>query len=211
MYSFRRKFSADGVVQDSRGEVTRIYEFYGCWYHGCPEADCFGSCQQAKWCGGEETFADKFEASLSRMNLIRGAYPDAVIYELWSHDLEALLSSTSPDPDFQGPLNPRMALYGGRVEVCNMLGHSADPATAAAYIDVVSMYPSVQHTSKYPIGEMEVLRNHTVADMTRSDGSFFMPWFGVMQIKLLATRRLSHAPVPFRTADKKLLFPLCGE
>ncbi len=170
MIHYCRKFNADGVVQNSCGVVTRIYEFYGCWYHGCPAVDCYGSCQQAKWCGEAATFADKYEETIARMILIREAYPDAVIYELWSHDLKALLANEPDNVDFQGPLNPRLALYGGRVEVCNMLGHTDDPATAAAYIDVVSMYPSVQHTCKYPIGELKVLRNHTVADMTRSDG-----------------------------------------
>jgi hypothetical protein len=145
------------------------------------------------------------------MSLIRKAYPDAVIFEQWSHGLSKLLANEPVNVDFQGPLNPRQALYGGRVEVCNMIGESDTPSASAAYIDVCSMYPSVQQTSQFPIGMVQVLRNHTVADMTRSDGSFFMPWFGVMQIKLLATRRLSHSPVPFRTSDKKLLFPLCGE
>jgi hypothetical protein len=101
------------------------------------------------------------------------------------------------------PLNPHDAFFGGRVEVFKMLVD--DKKTKMNYEDVISLYPHVNATCKYPIGHPQFIMKDfgdydTIADRV----------FGFIRCKILPPNKLYIPVLPGKYGnDKKLLFSLC--
>jgi hypothetical protein len=129
--------------------------------------------------------------------------------EYWSHDYDKKLRD---DPEFKlfidatnirEPLDPRIALTGGRTNAVKLLYVCKDDEKMD-YRDVVSLYPFGQKFGRFPIGHPVVItENFELVDQKHE------PYFGLIKCQIFPPRRLLHPVLPFKCGDK-LLFPLCN-
>jgi hypothetical protein len=92
------------------------------------------------------------------------------------------------------PLNPRDAFYAGRTNPRKLKAQNK----ILKYIDVCSLYPTVQYFDYYPVGHPEKIYKPEKYDES---------WYGLNKCKILPPRKLYH---PVLTIKKeKLIFTLC--
>ena len=182
--------------------TNTIYEFHGCFWHGCPR--CFPIRHESHLRHYDRTMQDVYETTQQRIQQFRELGYHVV--EMWECDWSRL-KDTSLDIrtylgtlDFTEPLNPRDAFCGGRTNAVKLY-HHVTPSQQIHYIDVTSLYPWVNKTCVYPKGHPRVIFNPGHTDI-----SFY---FGLVQCKVLPPRHLYHPVLPYRH-DSKLLFPLCA-
>ena len=182
--------------------TNTIYEFHGCFWHGCPR--CFPIRHESHLRHYDRTMQDVYETTQQRIQQFRELGYHVV--EMWECDWSRL-KDTSLDIrtylgtlQFTEPLNPRDAFCGGRTNAVKLY-HHVTPSQQIHYIDVTSLYPWVNKTCVYPKGHPRVIFNPGHTDI-----SFY---FGLVQCKVLPPRHLYHPVLPYRH-DSKLLFPLCA-
>ena len=108
-----RTYHVDGFDPAS----NTVYEFYGCFYHGCLTCHPQGRHEPHQQLHGR-TWQDVYQATVRRESMLRAAgYTLVVCWEHeWtrmkneSHDLKTVIQSYHLQP----PLNPRDAFFGGR-------------------------------------------------------------------------------------------------
>ncbi|KAL4131304.1 hypothetical protein QTP88_008637 [Uroleucon formosanum] len=103
--------------------------------------------------------------------------------------------------DIADPINPRDAFFGGRTNATKLRVKN----TKMRYIDVCSLYPTVNYYDHYPVGHPEKIFKPKVYDKN---------WFGLIKCKILPPRNLNlyHPVLPVKIKmekSEKLLFPLC--
>ena len=126
-------YSVDGYCAETR----TVYEFLGCYYHGC-------TCQPVRDVKtlGRETLAERNEQTLSRIELIKGAgyhvkfqweckFDEAKIVE---QKRELLVHPIVK----HAPLITRDALYGGRTEAMRLHCRIREGEESVQYCDVMS-------------------------------------------------------------------------
>ena len=182
--------------------TNTIYEFHGCFWHGCPR--CFPIRHESHLRHYNRTMQDVYETTQQRIQQFRELGYHVV--EMWECDWSRL-KDTSLDIrtylgtlQFTAPLNPRDAFCGGRTNAVKLY-HHVTPNQQIHYIDVTSLYPWVNKTCVYPKGHPRVIFNPGHTDI-----SFY---FGLVQCKVLPPRHLYHPVLPYRH-ESKLLFPLCA-
>ena len=182
--------------------TNTIYEFHGCFWHGCPR--CFPIRHESHLRHYDRTMQDVYETTQQRIQQFRELGYHVV--EMWECDWSRL-KDTSLDIrtylgtlQFTEPLNPRDAFCGGRTNAVKLY-HHVTPSQQIHYIDVTSLYPWVNKTCVYPKGHPSVIFNPGHTDI-----SFY---FGLVQCKVLPPRHLYHPVLPYRH-ESKLLFPLCA-
>ena len=89
------------------------------------------------------------------------------------------------------PLNPRDALYGGRTNASKLKVQNK----ILQYIDVCSLYPTVQYFDYYPVGHPEKIYKPEKYDKN---------WYGLIKCKILPPKKLYHPVLP--TKKDKLKF-----
>nr|XP_022300672.1 uncharacterized protein LOC111108881 [Crassostrea virginica] len=120
---------------------------------------------------------------------------------LWEHDFDKQFQKNDTFQDFvrelefQPPLNPREALYGGRTNATRLYCVEGD----MRYVDVCSLYPYVLKHRPFPLGHPEIITE---------DFQDVRSYFGMVLCRVLPPRGLYHPVLPYRTGGK-LLFPLC--
>jgi hypothetical protein len=178
-----------------------VYEFYGCYFHGCPQ--CFPNRNQiCNKSGRQRTMEEVYAETLVREERIQSRFGKLVT--MWEHtfdqyyDLKNYNLSLTLDK-----LKPRDAFYGGRTESVRPY-HKFEKGLKGKYYDFVSLYPTVQYECKFPIGHpVKILPNNNEYDYK---------WFGLIKCKLLPPRGLYHPVLPYKQKTKgahKLLFGLC--
>ena len=199
------RYHADGY--DPR--TGFVYEFYGCFYHGCPE--CFPQRHQrhAKLDGA--TPHELYTRTVQRAEHIRqGGH---VMVEKWECEWDA---QKREDPelrlwaetlDLVTPLDPREAFFGGRTEAVR--AHcQAQPDQHIFYDDFTSLYPWVNKNCKYPVGHPVIHTQFTCQTPEDWDRLVRHQSYGLVQCRVLPPHYLFHPVLPVRVAGK-LLFPLC--
>ena len=104
-------YSVDGYCAETR----TIYEFLGCYYHGC-------KCQpfrDVKTLASGQTLAEQYEQTLARIELLtRAGYTVKV---QWECEFEGVADDLRAHPIVRhAPMNTRDALYGGRTEAMRL-------------------------------------------------------------------------------------------
>ncbi|XP_062602299.1 uncharacterized protein LOC134264018 [Saccostrea cucullata] len=184
---------------DGYQEATRtVYEFYGCYWHGCPT--CYPSLQT-------ETHPHRTQFTYQQLHektLRRTADLEDMGYNvcsIWKHDFDQQVQQDETlqqfvrDLDIPDPLKPREALYGGRTNATKLYCEEGD----MRYVDVCSLYPYVLKHRPFPLGHPEIITDNF--QDVRS-------YFGLIHCRVLPPRGLFHPVLPYRTGGK-LLFPLC--
>ena len=184
------------------GASNTVYEFQGCFWHGCRR--CYTPDTINKH--NQIPMHELYTKTQAKNQAIRDAGYNLI--EVWACELEK-------DRSFQTfkkgwtreviePLNPRDAFYGGRTNATKLL-YRFKEGEHGKYKDVCSLYPTVQFYDNYPVGHPDKIFNPTA-------GPGALPWYGLVKCKVLPPRGLYHPVLPYRVKcqqAEKLMFPLC--
>ncbi|XP_061181223.1 uncharacterized protein LOC133189847 [Saccostrea echinata] len=184
---------------DGYQEATRtVYEFYGCYWHGCPT--CYPNLQTESHPHRTQfTYEQLHEETLRRSSVLEEM--GYSLRSIWEHEFdqevqrEVTLQNYVRDLDIPDPLNPRDALYGDRTNATKLYCEEGD----MRYVDVCSLYPYVLKHRPFPLGHPQIITDQFQDVRT---------YFGLIHCRVLPPRGLYHPVLPYRTGGK-LLFPLC--
>ena len=187
-----------GYCQDTH----TVYEFQGCFCHGCPRH--YPNRHEEHLCLCGRTMQDVYEQTQQKMKQLQALGYNVV--EMWECEWDHL-KETSPDIQtfvdslqFIKPLNPGDAFCGGRTNAVKLY-HRVTPGQKIHYIDYTSLYPWVNKTCVYPKGHPRFI--------SQPDHTNISIYFGVIQCRVLPPRELYHPVLPYRH-EGKLTFPLCA-
>ena len=188
----------DGYCHDTR----TVYEFQGCFTHGCPT--CYPNRHETHVRHFDRSLQDVYESALQKIQRLK--QQGYTVVQIWECEWNRL-KDTSLDIrtfvtqlQFIEPLNPRDAFCGGRTNAVKLY-HHVTPSQKIHYIDVTSLYPWVNKTCVYPKGHPTITYTPGHTDIHQ--------YFGLIQCQILPPRQLYHPVLPYRH-DDKLLFPLCA-
>ena len=183
-----------------KGGVERVWEFMGCFYHGCP--DCFDPEDTNPKL--QKKMGVLYNDTMHRIQQLKSA--GYTVHTMWGHEWD--LTRSEPEvrerikhleSTFRKPLNPRDSFYGGRTDGCALF-HEAKPGGKIRYLDFTSLYPYINKFSKYPIGHPKIIL---------SDFPPLENIFGLVKCKITPPKKLFHPVLPYRSGGK-LTFPLCS-
>jgi len=178
-------------------ETRTIYEFVGCYYHGC-------KCQpyrDVKTLANGETLAERYEQTMARIEQLKSV--GYTVKVQWECEFEGADDLQRHPIIRHEPLNTRDALYGGRTEAMPLHYKIRDGEEIVEYCDIMSLYPYICKYFKFPIGHPITHVGDTFADIEA-----FLKIEGLMKCKIVPPTHLYHHVLPYRY-DKKLLFCLC--
>lgn len=197
-YTRAESYYVDGFDE----ETNTVFEFYGCFYHGCSR--CFKSGRHAKNnCHKDRTIDEVYDATLKKAAMLRQA--GYTLVECWecefneekktNSQLKAFLNTLEMVP----PLNPREAFYGGRTGAVAWHCKVEEP-DLIKYADVTLLYTWVNKYKEYPVCFPLIYTNPRDQDIHH--------YFDIAQVDILPPELLYHPVLPYR-AGNKLTFPLC--
>ena len=166
------RYHLDGlrVLNDGSREC---YEFYGCYYHGCPPCfpdrlkvirrkhheNGFHTVEMAYW----DTILREIEIK-SKLKFEVGFDKWITIWEHEYNDKERVYREFLNGEMLYGlidKLNARDSVKGGRTEVFRMYCNVRDPQhKKIQYLDVNSLYPYVMSEIEFPLGHSEIRRGN---------------------------------------------------
>jgi len=174
-------------------ETNTVYQFHGCFWHGCSK--CFDPNTINN--KNKKTMKDLYEKTLEISNEIRKEYNLIEIWECdYKNDNDIKKFSKNWNNEVITELNPRDAFFGGRTNATKLLYKNMKHKIR--YIDVCSLYPTVQFYDYYPIGHPIKIFNPDLFDSN---------WYGFIKCKVIPPKGLYHPVLPVKL--DKLLFPLC--
>jgi len=193
------KFLVNGYCPDTH----TVYEFQGCFFHGCPR--CYPNRHEKHVRHCDRTMQDVYETTQQKIKDLENQGYHVV--EMWGCDWKRL-KETSPEIQtfvdnlaFVDPLEPRDAFCGGRTNAIKLY-HRVTPNQKIHYIDVTSLYPWLNKTCVYPKGHPRFLSHPGHSDIS--------PYFGLIQCRALPPRDLYHPVLPYRHEGKLTFPPLCN-
>jgi hypothetical protein len=175
---------------DGYDEASRtVYEFYGCYWHGCP--DCYPNLTTEKHPHRvQKTYQDLYEETERRAKALEDQ--GYTVISILEHEFDRIVQQNPQleqfiqDLDIQDPLNPRDALYGGRTNAMRLYCEEGD----MRYVDVCSLYPYVLKYKSFPIGHPQIIT---------SDFEDVNDYFGLIRCRVLPPRGLYHPVLPYKT------------
>ena len=187
-------------------ESNEIFEFHGCYYHGCTECYKFGR--------NDPLFEDpsltinlRYEATVSKSEKLRRF--GFTVHEMWECHFRNQLKHNAAIEAYTKDhpllvlrqLNPRDAFFGGRTG--NVWEYyKAKTDEKICYADVCSLYPSICKYAKFPLGHPEVIVGDECKNLDL--GSIE----GVIKCTVLPPKKLFHPVLPVKM-NNKLMFILC--
>ena len=184
-------------------EINTIYEFYGCYFHGCSR--CFPRNRDVRRnCHKDRTVNEVYYTTEKKAAMLRQAGYQVI--EKWECDFnpdkktDPQLKSFLQDLKMVPPLEPRDAFYGFRTAAATLYA-KGDPGEDIKYCVVTSLYPWVNKYKEYPVRFPIIYTNPSQQDIDQ--------YFGVAQVDILAPEHLYHPVLPVHS-NGKLTFPLCA-
>ena len=206
-------FKVDGCYITSASNTTtpkiEIFEFLGCFYHGCPK--CF---EPVRWNPVLKRSMGELYGEVERR--IRWFETQSYrITSLWECEFRELLKTETKLNDiyntYQSPLKPRDAFFGGRTE--NFKSYWRAPTNdfqeddyELEYVDICSLYPYVNANCVYPLGHPDEI---ITTNFPTNCNEVAEKYFGMVKCQVLPPEQL-HIPVLPLKIKKKLFFPLCN-
>ena len=191
-----KTYKVDGFCE----ETNTVYEFHGCFWHGCP--NCYNpNIIKTKNQNDMGTLNDL--TIEKRENIKSAGYNHVSIYECQlNKNKEFQKFAKDFEQEIVEPLNPRDAFYGGRTNATKLL-YNFKENECGRYVDFCSLYPTVQYYQKYPIGHPVKIHNPK---------KYCKSWYGLIKCKVVPPKGLYHAVLPQRIkvdSYEKLIFTLC--
>ena len=189
---------------DGYDSVTRtVYEFNGCFYHGCPK--CYPVRDIKHYASPDRIFEELYQATLAkRMALLRAGFK---VLEIWQCEWDEQLKKNAEVQRFLNsfdlvpPLQPRDSFFGGRTEAV-ALHAVVGEEEEIRYCDITSLYPYVNKNGCYPVGHPQIV--------TQPIDQSIHSYFGIALVDILPPAGLFHPVLPVRYGEK-LTFALCGK
>jgi DNA polymerase type B, organellar and viral len=186
-------------------EKKTVYEFNGCYYHGCPK--CYPDRNDLHTLF-KQTLHHVYTLTKEREKRLRLlGYKVVTIWECeWKKRVESELEIQrflENNPHKLQPLDPFKAFFGGRVETFNLL--IQNDGRNIKYEDVNSLYPFINATKVYPIGHPIIICNNFGCPNTVTTR-----YFGFVYCKVKTPKKLYIPVLPGKYGgDSKLIFTLC--
>lgn len=194
-------YYADGYHPETR----RVYEFFGCYFHGCPK--CFPT---------KRNIIKNTISGLSMSQLHAGVEKKMAFYEknywdvttIFECELKAQLAACQEMLSFfkkrhdiiRKPLSSRDAYYGGRVETLKFL-HESSFGEKIMYYDINSLYPYILKSRPFPKGHPEIIYDH-FKNLDQYEG--------IINAQITPPRNLRHPLLPSHI-NGKLMYVLCNK
>lgn len=206
------------IPVDGFCEATNtIYQFHGCFYHGCPH--CYESIAHTPHryktfknkTGKQQMINLRFGDLLAHTNLTTKNFRDAgfIVEEMWECQWYQYakihnINTSRKDLEYLKSLVPRDSYFGGRTNAFKLY-HKCEGTEKIHYMDVTSMYPFVMSDAQYffPIGFPTVLRKERKDVMIPVEDLF-----GIMKCEVLPPSDLYFPVLPERSKTGKVLFHL---
>ena len=198
----------DGMLVDGYDTTTRtVYEFNGCYFHGCPK--CFPKNRHTVTARRGDRSMEQIEVleatQVKKTTLQSKGY---VVISCWECEWDHRVKSDVPLATFvmlqkqmeAGPLFPRDTFFGGRTNAVRLHHRTTQEGEKILYQDVKSLYPWVNKYGLYPVGHPTILNDINHVNMSE--------YFGLCRITVVPPRGLYHPVLPYRHGGK-LVFPLC--
>ncbi|XP_044005444.1 uncharacterized protein LOC122850350 [Aphidius gifuensis] len=200
-----KKIRVDGINERRKN----IFQYHGCWWHGCIECFMFNRDHVQK---DGTTLNERYERTQNITKYLEDQGYDVI--EKWGCEFKKLLKGVpqvkkfvdSIDANYYAALNPRDAYFGGRTE--NFVeSYTVQPGETIQYVDFTSLYPSVLKQSAFPLAHPKVYAGRDIEkefpnnDISKIDG--------LIKCRVLAPSDLHMPVLPVRSKNKKLYFPLC--
>ena len=177
-----------------------VYEFNGCFWHGCPT--CFPDRDKTQHKMHDQTMRDVYEATILKQNaLLAEGYNVIVMWECEWEKLkqqEETVRRLVQSFDLAPRLQPRDGFFGGRTNAIKLY-HVVQGDEKIHYVDFTSLYPWTNKNCSYPVGHPKILHEPGTTDIS--------PYFGLVKCKILPPYGLYHPVLPHRSGGK-LTFPL---
>ena len=179
-----------------------VYEFNGCFFHGC--VNCFPKQRlRVSKARSDRSFNECFDATLrKRTRLEEAGYRVISKWECdWDRERQdkADVATYLAQHPVVAPLEPRDAFFGGRTNAVK-LHHRVTGDETVKYQDVTSLYPWVNKYGLYPTRHPTIITNVDHTDVSQ--------YFGLAKVTVLPPFGLYHPVLPCRNGGK-LTFPLC--
>ena len=139
---FPSRYTVDGFD----AETNTIYEFQGCFWHGCPK--CYPNRSEAHLRLEQRCSADVYLCTQEKLQFLRDKGYHVI--EMWECDWRKMKEQREDVRNFVAsldlvePLNPRDAFCGGRTNAVKLY-HLADIASGEKinYYDFTSLFPFI--------------------------------------------------------------------
>ena len=178
-------------------ETRTIYEFLGCYYHGC-------KCQpfrDVKTLANGETLTERYEQTMARIEQLKSV--GYTVKVQWECEFEGADDLRIHPIVRHAPLSTRDALYGGRTKAMRLHYKIRKGEETVQYCDIMSLYPYICKYFKFPIVQPIIHVGDICADIETC-----LKMEGLMKCKIVPPPKLYHPVLPYRYY-KKLLFCLC--
>ena len=191
-----KTYKVDGFCE----ETNTVYEFYGCFWHGCP--NCYKpNIINSK---NKRDMGTLNDLTIEKRETIKSAgYNHVSTYECQLNKNKGFQKFAKDfDQEIVEPLNPRDSFYGGRTNATK-LQYKFKENECGRYVDFCSLYPTVQYYQKYPISHPTKI--HKPEKYCKS-------WYGIIKCKVVPPRKSYHPVLPQRIkvdSYEKLVFTLC--
>jgi DNA polymerase type B, organellar and viral len=188
----------DGYIPGKR----TIYEFLGCYYHGCPE--CFLNRNSKDY---NQLLGNRYENTLYKIKFLQKLkYSVITMWECKFRDIlkkdKALNSKLNSLPRIlYSILEPRDSICGGRVEIFKAY-YKCKSNEKIKYLDFTSLYPYVNKFGKYPIKHPEIIKSPHCKNMNIFEID------GLVKCLILPPQNLKIPILPSKI-NNKLYFVLC--
>ena len=197
-----KKIQYVGQVDGYCASTNTIYEFNGCFWHGCET--CFPNRTERHTRLDNRQMYEVREVTREKIAKLRSCGYHVI--EKWSCQWE---QEKKDNPDIaafvktltlRDRMNPRDAFFGGRTNAATLY-HRCEDGEVIKYYDFTSLYPFCNKYSEYPTGHPEVYYN--------PDNQDIHSYYGIAEVVIRPPRQLYHPVLPVRIQGK-LLFPLCA-
>ena len=177
-----KTYKVDGFCE----ETNTVYEFYGCFWHGCPK--CYRpNIINTK---NQKDMGTLNDQTIEKRDTIKNAgYNHVSTYECQlakNKDFQKFAKNFTQE--IVEPLNPRHSFYGARTNATKLL-YNFKENECGRYVDFCSLYPTVQYYQKYPINYPTKIFNPEKHDVS---------WYGLIKCKVVPPRKLYHPVLPQR-------------
>ena len=180
-----------------------VYEFHGCYYHGCLKCNSPKKLNIIKQMSFEAIY-NRHCLRIDKLKLMEINGRRINLVEIWEHSWDEMVKEDEEIGIFLdsyeeiSPLIPRDAFFGGRTETFDTNRQIQDDEKIK-YIDVTSLYPYGTKIEPFPIGHpINITENFKPLDQ----------YFGLVKLKILAPRGLRMPVLPDRSTGQ-LVFSLC--
>ena len=185
----------------------QIYEFLGCFYHGCP------TCFAAELANPSTLHPFKkvpwvlvYEKTMEKIHQLQEVYGNGCTY-IWECEYDRSIAPTVTEYDLTCAklMGDRDMFYGGRTEVFSSYARSTEEEVVEHH-DVTSMYPYVCAHKMLPIGSPTIYFGKD-CHLEYLDRAHPEAYFGYVRCKVVPNTRCVLGLLPLRE-EGKLQFDL---